>query len=52
MSPPVFLLLAGVVIEIVAGGFAFLSDAPLLALALCMVGMICLGVAGDALRAR
>lgn len=52
MSPPVYVLLAGVVLEIVAGGFAFLSDVPLLALALCMVGMICLGVAGDALRAR
>lgn len=52
MSPPVYVLLAGVVIEIVAGGFAFLSDVPLLALAFCMVGMICLGVAGDALRRR
>jgi hypothetical protein len=52
MSPPVYVLLAGVVIEIVAGGFAFLSNVLVLALALCMVGMICLGVAGDALRAR
>jgi hypothetical protein len=34
----------------VAGAIAFLTDAPLLALALFLLGIVCLGVSGDALR--
>jgi hypothetical protein len=47
---PVYGLVVGVVLELVAGAIAFLTDAPLLALVLCIVGMVGLGAAGDALR--
>jgi len=43
-------LVAAVALELVAGGIAFLTDAPLVALVLCMIGLIGLGVAGNALR--
>ena len=49
---PVYALIVAVVLEIVAGAIAFLTDVPLAALVLGMVGLVCLGAAGDALRAR
>jgi hypothetical protein len=49
-TPPVYALIVAVVLEIVAGALAFLSDVPVVAVVLGMVGLVCLGVAGDALR--
>ena len=43
-------LAVGVVLEIVAGAIGFLTDVPLVAVVLCVVGLVCLGVAGEALR--
>jgi hypothetical protein len=48
-SVPLYGLLVGVSIEIVAGVIAFLTDVPLLAVVLFMVGIVLLGVSGDVL---
>jgi hypothetical protein len=44
-------LVAGAVLELVAGAVAFLTDVPLVAVVLFLVGIVCLGASGDALRA-
>lgn len=46
---PLYVLVVGVILQIIAGSIAFLTDIPLVALVLCMVGLVCLGGAGDAL---
>lgn len=43
-------LVAGLVLEVVAGAIAFLTTVPLAAVVLGMVGLVCLGASGDALR--
>lgn len=42
-------LVVGVVLELVAGAVAFLTHVPLAAVALSMIGLVCLGVSGDVL---
>ena len=47
---PVYGLVAGVVLVLAAGAIAFLTTTPLTAVVLGMVGIVCLGASGDALR--
>lgn len=50
VAVPLYGLVAGVVLVLVAGVLAFLSDVPLVALGLFMVGVVGMGASGDALR--
>lgn len=49
---PLYGLVVGVVLELAAGAIAFLTHVPVVAVALSLIGLVCLGASGDALRAR
>ena len=50
MAVPVYGLVVGVLLVLAAGAIAFLTVTPLAAVVLGMVGIVCLGASGDALR--
>jgi hypothetical protein len=46
---PLYGLIFGVVLQLIAGGIAFLTDVPLVGLVLFIVGIVCIGACGEAL---
>jgi hypothetical protein len=47
---PLYGLIFGVALQLVASGIAFLTHVPLVGLMLFMIGIVCIGACGEALR--